>query len=387
MTAPSPMRQQIDTLPALIRDIAAPFDAAARDALDFETCASVKRIYLVGCGDSHHAPVGAELAFHQLAGVPTQAMSALPFSRYTAGYLPATGPKTNLVICVSVSGIVSRTIEAMAMARQAGAVTVALTGNPTGPLAETAHHTLETAVPPLPDELSGMVVPGIRSYLASQIALLMAALRIGEVRGALTTAAADAERRAIIDLADAVEETIQACEGPVDDLVERWRDAALFEFVGAGPLYGVAMFSAAKLLEASGDAALAQETEEWSHLQYFAADASTPLLLLSANQFDAGRMAEVARAASSIGRPIALVSTADAHDIRQHVPTLLPIPRHIPERYASIVYSIPGELFAASRARQLGAPYFRDFAGGRRVDWANGASAIYDSHMITQLQR
>ena len=383
----SPMHQQIDTLPGLIRDIVKPFDAAARRAFDFETCTSVKRIYLVGCGDSHHAPVGAELAFHQLTGVPTQALSSLPFSRYSAGFLPDTGPGTNLVICVSVSGEVSRTIEAMDLARKAGATAVALTGNPGGPLGAVAETVFETAVPPLPDELAGMVVPGIRSYLASQIALLLAALRIAEVRGSLTTADADAEREAIAELADAVEETIQVCEPIVDDLVQRWRDARLFEFVGAGPLYGVAMFSAAKVLEASGDAALAQETEEWSHLQYFAADADTPLILLSANQFDADRMAEVARAAQSISRPIALVSTDDATEIRRYVDTLLPIPRQIPERYASIVYSIPGELFSAARAAALGAPYFRNFEAGRSPDWADGASQIRSSHMISELKR
>lgn len=387
MTNRSPMHQQIDTLPDLIRDIVIPFDASARRAFDFATCTSVKRIYLVGCGDSHHAPVGAELAFHQLTGVPTQALSSLPFSRYTAGFLPDTGPGTNLVICVSVSGEVSRTIEAMDLARQAGATAVALTGNPGGPLGAVADTVFETAVPPLPDELAGMVVPGIRSYLASQIALLLAALRIAEVRGALSTAAADAERAAIAELADAVEETIQVCEPIAEDLVARWSDARLFEFVGAGPLYGVAMFSAAKVLEASGDAALAQETEEWSHLQYFAAEADTPLILLSADQFDGDRMAEVARAAQSIARPLALVSTEDATEILQYVDTLLPIPRRIPERYASVVYSIPGELFSAARAAALGEPYFRNFEGGRRPDWADGASQIRSSHMISELKR
>ena len=384
---PNAMRQQIDTLPALVRDIAGPFDASARRAFDFETCVSAKRIYLVGCGDSHHAPVGAELAFHQLAGVPTQALSSLPFSRYTAGYLPATGPKTNLVIGVSVSGEVSRTIEALDMARLAGATTVALTGNPGGPLNGVAEKLFETAVPPLPDELAGMVVPGIRSYLASQIALLMAALRIAEVRGSLTTPEAAAERAAIAELADVIEETIQICEPVVDELTDAWSDAAIFEFVGAGPLYGVAMFSAAKLLEASGDSALAQETEEWSHLQYFVEATDIPTMLLCANGFDGDRMAEVARAAQSVGRPLALVSTKDATEIRQYVKTLLPIARAVPERYASIVYSIPGELFAAARASSIGAPYFRNFEGGRRVDWADGASQIRSSQMITELKR
>ncbi len=383
----SPMHQQIDTLPDLIRAIVKPFDAAARSALDFETCASVKRIYLVGCGDSHHAPVGAELAFNQLTGVPTQALSSLPFSRYTAGFLPGTGPKTNLVIGVSVSGKVSRTIEALEMANQAGATTVAITGNPSGPFGRVAAQVFETAVPPLPDELAGMTVPGIRSYLASQIALLLAALRIAEVRGALTTPAADAERAQLAELADVMEETIQVCEPVADELTQRWREATMFEFVGSGPLYGVAMFSAAKVLEASGDPALGQETEEWSHLQYFTAETNIPTILLSANDFDADRMAEVARAAQSISRPLALVSTEDAGEIRGYVDTLLPIPRHVPERYASIVYSIPGELLAAARASSLGTAYFGNFAGGRSVDWADGASAIYDSHRIKALQR
>ena len=387
MPTRSPMHQQIDTLPDLVRAIVKPFDASARRAFDFETCTSVKRIYLVGCGDSHHAPVGAELAFHQLTGVPTQALSSLPFSRYTAGYLPATGPKTNLVIGVSVSGEVSRTIEALDMARLAGAATVALTGNPGGPLNQVADKLFETAVPPLPDELAGMVVPGIRSYLASQIALVLAALRIAEVRGALTTRAADAERAALAELADVIEETIQACEPVADELVDAFSDAPIFEFVGAGPLYGVAMFSAAKVLEASGDSALAQETEEWSHLQYFIEATNIPTILLSANGFDADRMAEVARAAQSIGRPLALVSTAEAKEIRGYVKTLLPIPRAVPERYAAIVYSIPGELIAAARAAAIDAPYFRNFEGGRTVDWADGASQIRSSHMISELKR
>jgi len=388
MTDRSPMHQQIDTLPDLVRAIVQPFDVSARNTFDFETCTSVKRIYLVGCGDSHHGPVGAELAFHQLTKVPTQAMSALPFSRYTAGFLPETGPNTNLVICVSVSGIVRRTIEAMDMARKAGAVTVALTGNPDGPLGKTAEKVFETAVPPLSDELRGLIVPGVRSYLSSQIALYLAAIRIGEVRGALTTAEADIERKLLADLADVMEETIKLCEPIADELAETWRSATEFEFVGSGPMYGTAMFSAAKVLEASGDPSMAQDVEEWAHIQYFAKKSDTPVFLLSANQFEADRMAEVARAINSVGRPTALISTQDATEISQYVDTVLPIARHIPERYAALVYSIPTELFAAARAKSIGADYFCNFEGGRTVDWAEeGASKIYESHVITEVQK
>lgn len=388
MTTRSPFHQQIDTLPELVRQVAGPFDAAARATFDFELCASVKRIYLTGCGDSYHAAYGAELAFHQLAGVPAQALSALTFSRYTVGYLPETGPNTNLVIAVSVSGVVSRTIEAFKLAQQAGATAVALTGAANAPLALVAGpRVFLTTVPPLPDELRGMVVPGVRSYLASQMALYSAAIRIGEVRGHLTTAAADGLRRELVDLAGVIEATIAACEPVAEALVKGWARSIDVVFVGAGPLYGAAMFSAAKLLEGSGDCALAQETEEWAHLQYFAEPPETPTFLLCAGGFDADRMEEVARAAQSIGRQVVAIVPAHDRAIRQYARDVLAIAGEVRECFAPLVYSVPGELVAAARASALGTAYFRGFEGGRTVDWADGASRIRDSHLITEIRR
>lgn len=387
MAERSSMHQQIDTLPELVRQVAKPFDESARATFDFELCNSVKRIYLVGCGDSYHASVGAELAFHQFAGIPTQALSALTYGRYTAGYMPETGPKTNLVIAVSVSGVVSRTIEAMQLARQAGAVGVALTGNPQAGLGKAAEKVFQTTIPPLPDELKGAIVPGVRSYLASQMALYSAAIRIGEVRGHLTTANADELRAELVDLAEIMEKTIQTCEPLARNLVAEWSDATDFVFVGAGPLYGAAMFSAAKILEASGDPATAQETEEWTHLEYFASSPNIPTVLLCASGFDADRMAEVARAAQAIERRVVAVMPEDEGQISQFVDSFLPIKGQVREAFASAVYSIPGEIISAERAMELGTEYFRGFGGGRTVSWADGASRIRDSHMITEVRR
>ncbi len=387
MSDRSPMHQQIDTLPQLLREIAKPFDKSARATFDFELCRSAKRIYLVGCGDSYHAPVGAELAFHQLAGVPAQAVSALTFSRYVAAHLPPTGPNTNLVIAVSVSGVVSRTIEALRLAQQMGARGIALTGAPDAPLGKTANKVFQTTVPPLPSELSVGHVPGVRSYLASQVALYSAAIRIGEVRGHLTTAQADARRADLLGLADIMEATIRACEPVAHELVQKWTDAPEFVFVGAGPMYGVAMFSAAKMLEASGDPAMAQETEEWAHIQYFGNRADTPTILISAADHDADRMAEVARAAQAISRRTAAVVPDGEETISQYVDFVLPIKGKVREALAAPVYSIPGELIAAERAVAIGAAYFRSFGGGRTVDWGDGASRIRDSHQWENVRR
>ncbi|MBX3061923.1 MAG: SIS domain-containing protein [Anaerolineae bacterium] len=382
----SPMHQQIDTLPDLVRQIVKPFDVSARNTFDFELCNSVKRIYLVGCGDSYHASYGAELAFNQLAGVPTQGLSSLTFSRYNVGYLPPTGPNTNLVICVSVSGVVSRTIEALRLARKAGAAAIALTGAPDKPLAQSADKVFQTTVPPLPDELAGMIVPGVRSYLASQIGLYSAAIRIGEVRGHLTTAKADSLRAELMALADVLEATIKACEPVAHELALGLDDRREFVYVGSGPNYGSSMFSAAKLLEATGESAMAQEVEEWTHIQYFAQHPPTPTVLIDAGGYDADRMEELARAAEAIGRIVIAVVPDGETKISQYADAVMPIKGKVRECFAPLVYSIPGELIAAERAQVLGATYFAGFSGGRNVDWASGgASRIYSSHMIEEI--
>jgi glucosamine--fructose-6-phosphate aminotransferase (isomerizing) len=217
------------------------------------------------------------------------------------------------------------------------------------------------------------------------MALYSAAIRIGEVRGSLTTAQADSYRAELAGLAGVIEATIQACEPVTHDLMQQWTDLNEFVYVGAGPLYGVAMFSAAKMLEASGDPSMAQETEEWAHLQYFSARPDTPTVLISAAHADADRMSEIARAAQIIGRRTVGVLPESKTTIRQYVQHVLPVQGEVRECFAPLVYSIPGEILAAERAQAINAAYFRDFGGGRTVNWADGASRIRDSHLIEKL--
>jgi len=241
------MVAQVRSLPALIREMVPVLDDTVRKTLDHKLCLSVKRLYVTGCGDSHHAALASELAFEALAGRPTEPMSALQFARYAAGYLPPTGPGTNLVIGVSVSGEVARTTEALRLARQAGASTLALTATPGSRLAEAAELVVLTTTPAFPDP-PGVHTPLVRSYLASQLGLLLTAVRIGEVRGHLDWGAATAVRRDILALADAAERTVDASDRAAAALAEEWRDAAEFVFVGGGPNYGTALFCAAKVL-------------------------------------------------------------------------------------------------------------------------------------------
>jgi glucosamine--fructose-6-phosphate aminotransferase (isomerizing) len=370
------MVAQVRSLPALIRELVPVLDDTVRRTLDHKLCLSVKRLYVTGCGDSHHAALASELGFEALAGRPTEPMSALQFARYAAGYLPPTGPGTNLVIGVSVSGEVARTTEALRLARQAGARTLALTATPGSRVAEAAELVVLATTPPFPDP-PGVSTPRVRSYLANQLGLLLTAVRIGEVRGHLDWGAATAVRREILALADAAQRTVDACDQEASALAEEWRDAAEFVFVGGGPNYGTALFCAAKVLEASGDGAVGQDTEEWAHLQFFARTTATPTFFITAGGRDLSRATESALAAKAIGRRVVAVAPASASALREVVPRLLPLAEGVPEVFSPLLAAIPGALFAAYRAEVLGEPFFRP-AGGVR---ASGINRVRTSEM------
>lgn len=91
-------------------------------------------IYVVGSGPSYLAGLTATYAFEGLLGWPVVARSASIFETYT---LPVLRPRS-VVLAVSHSTQSEGTVEAARAARSRGAVVLALTANPAGPLAQVA---------------------------------------------------------------------------------------------------------------------------------------------------------------------------------------------------------------------------------------------------------
>lgn len=373
------MIAQVESLPELFREVFPKLDERARLSLHPDLILSLKHITITGCGDSHHAGLTTKLAFEKLAGVPTTVATSLQFARYEVGFLPQTGPKTNLVIGISVSGSVARTYEALHLAKEAGGTTLALTATPESRVASAGEILFQAPNPefPIPE---GEVSPGVRSFFVNQLALLMIAIRIGEVRGHINSQESNAYRSEIKAIADVIEDIIKKQGKAIHQLAKDWKNAKEFVFVGGGPNFGTALFSAAKILEASGDPALGQDTEEWGHLQYFAREPQTPTFLITAAQRDHSRMLEVATAAKQIGRRVAAICPEEAKRIIDLADASFTFPK-VPEMFSALVTQVPGELFAAYRAEVLGEPFFRDFKGGRDIEGGGGISRIRTSEV------
>jgi glucosamine--fructose-6-phosphate aminotransferase (isomerizing) len=303
------------------------------------------------------------------------------FGRYTAGYLPQEHPGQTLVLAISVSGQVTRTTEALDLARQKGALAVAVTGNPAGPLAQAATAVVECSLPPANIEPT-IVVPGLRSYVGSLLALYFCAIRLGEARGHLSRQAASELRRELANIGGAMARTAQLCDAESGRLVKEWSDASHFVFCGAGPHWGTALFAAAKIIEASGDPAVAQELEEWAHIEYFGREAGTPTIIISGG-WDHDRTLEIATAAKAVGRRVAIIAPESGEvATRADRDALLPLGGAARDCFSPLLACLPAALLAARRAALLGEAYFRAFGGGRSIEGGGGISRIRDSHRI-----
>ncbi|MCC6905686.1 MAG: SIS domain-containing protein, partial [Anaerolineae bacterium] len=194
------VREQVFSRPGLLREFSPKFDAATREALSEAAAKHATEVHIFGCGDSHHAGLTTRMAFLHWAGLHTEAHTALDFSRYTAPWLRVNKPAAPLAIGISISGEVVRTVEGMSLAREAGAYTLGITCRAESRLTKLADAFVNIETPM-------MDAPRIRTYLASQIALYMAALRLGEVRGTLTAKQAQAIRDGFQKAADVGEAT------------------------------------------------------------------------------------------------------------------------------------------------------------------------------------
>ncbi len=369
------MLNQIASLPELIRTETIPLYDKVRVALTPEEIYSTKQIILTGCGDSYFAGLAAEMAFQTITGLPVQAMSAMHAARFGLIYQPKTFPRNPLVVGVSVSGGVARTVEAVQIARAGGALTLGITATAGSPLANAAEKVLDCTVPDFP------YAPGVRSYCVSLLALYSLAIRIAEVTGKITqNQAADWVKR-LQDSAAVIERTLAAAMPVAHKLAEQFANLPSVEFIGHGPNYATALFSAAKVVEAAGVNAAGQDTEEWAHWQYFLVqDPRTPTWIISPGDRAHTRAAELIEPMRRVGRTVVAVVPQGDQAIAPLADRVVPIAGQVAEIFNPLVYCIAGELYAAYLAEVNGESYFRT----DRESYQRGNNGIRSSRIVTR---
>lgn len=333
-------------------------------ALDTAELAACEHVYLTGCGDSLYAGMAARMAFHRLARIPTDAVEALEFGRYTADLLPA----RSLVVGVSNSGKATRTVEAVQCATDAGQLSLAVTGDTTSRLAGAARLVIDQRVerdgrvltmPSNLDPAASRPSFGLANYLVSLTTLLALAAETGRARGTVADAQVADFHRSMRDAAETLDRTVTGCAEAAGDLAARCAgDGRDLIVLGAGPGLAMALFYGAKTYELARINGNVQELEEWAHEQFFLCGPRTELLLVAPPGRSDDRAREIASTAAQLGAHVTVV-TDPVGAARWSGADILPIARPVPEELVGIPYVAPGEVFATQVAKLHGNDAFQ----------------------------
>jgi fructoselysine-6-P-deglycase FrlB-like protein len=280
------------------------------------------RVVFTGCGDCHAAAEYGAAFLGLRSRLDVRALPAMELARGTS-CLP---DEDTLVVCLSVSGRTPRALEAARAARRRGALVLAVTDNPEGPVAREAECCfLLGASPadalqrtdyadPAAAEYSGYhrAVPQTKTYGAVELALALLCLKLEESAPSGCGASRDEVERCLAALPDLG----KAAEGAAADaalrLGSKLRPGAFLTFCGTGLGYSAARFSAYKLLELATAAAFS-EVEEYCHTYYLVTGATDGLVLFAQSPLILGRAREIAPVVSGeIGASVAVISTCGA---------------------------------------------------------------------------
>lgn len=349
--------EQTRSLGELVKTESDAIAARARRLLRMEDVYGVRQIILTGSGDSYFAALAAAPALRAWTGLPVNAMLSMEASRYVDnGRPPRSGRNRGLlVIAISSSGEVARLIEAVQRLRRFGALTVAITGDNDSRLGQSAESVLNIAIP------SAGSGPGGRSYVASLLGVLHLGIRIAEMLMYMTMEQAEQLRRDLTRLNEPLTRMAVQCVAPVAEFVRSWDAAFALDCIGSGPALASAHYAAAKLVEAAGLHAAAQDAEEFHHLNYFVDDPQrVPAILFAPSQaLSRTRTRELAGILPPLGRPYLVIT--DAADFAPADRSLV-LPA-VDEFFAPLLHAVPATLLAAHAALRRGSVHFRGLTG------------------------
>ena len=308
----------------------------------------MKKVYLTGDGDSYHASCAAEMAFQVIADVACEPLSAQRFLDYRAAWMRSAAPPQTLVIATSASGGTERVVQAIERAKEYGALTVALTGTPHSAVTQVADRSVVVELPH--KERS----PGIRTYQASLMGMLLVAIQLAERQGRYAQEETDRLRQELIALADVVDATTNAIQAGCREVADLIAASPIVVMLGSGPSYGTALYSAAKLVEAAGVFTLGQDLEEWWHVERFAYPVDMPVFVIAPPGRSHWRAQSVAATARGLGRRVIAVTHKDDTEVTRHAHMVLPVQGEVREEFSPLLYPLFASYVAAHVAERLG---------------------------------
>ena len=311
--------------PALIEDV-----LRERATLERAAAALVEkdRIFFVGIGTSLHAARVAESWMREFTSGRFLAHAEQSFELV---HHPIAFTPRDAVVIITHTGTTTASLEALRMARAAGALTLAITGQMSGEGVRGADFQIETCE-------QEVAFAYTKSYTTALAVLALLIITIAVRRKFPSAGARAAELERVPSL---MRETL-ALEPQVREFAKRASPLARIEIFGSGVAWATASEAALKIKEACYIAAEGFELEEILHGPFSETDARGSLVgLLTGRDTDA-RARQILLAAGELKMLRAAIAVPSAnHDVSAEQILVVP---EIPEWLAAFVHLVPLQL-------------------------------------------
>ena len=301
-----------------------------------------RRVVVVACGTSYHAGLIGRYALEEWARVPVEMDIASEY-RYRN---PLVGPG-DLVIGISQSGETADTLAAMRLARERGATVLAVTNVMGSQVTRDAHGVLFTR--------SGLEVSvaATKTFVAQVAVMYLLALRMAELRGALSQGRITELVAEIKRIPHCIDEFLSTSTEVIEPIAERHHGADFFLYLGRNVGLPVCLEGALKLKEISYIATDAYAAGEMKHGPIALLGEATPVVVVATDSRVLDKVVSNIQEVRARGAHVIAVATEGNEEIAAHVDDVIRVPA-TDSMLQPILAVVPLQLLAYRIARLRG---------------------------------
>jgi glucosamine--fructose-6-phosphate aminotransferase (isomerizing) len=296
---------------------------------------------IVACGTAYHAGVVGRYIMEEWARLPVEPDIASEWI-----YRNPVLSKDTLVIGISQSGETRDTVNAVKLAREGGARTLAITNLMGTQITREAESVLFTRC--------GLEVGVAASKtFTSQVALLsLIALQLAEVRKTMEPKEMEFILDQLYTLPDKLAQFLDG-DHPIDDIAERFYDKPFFLYLGRHIGLPVALEGALKLKEISYIPTDAYSAGEMKHGPIALLEEGTPVVVVATNTHVYDKIVSNIQETRARGAHVIAIATDGNEDIQHHADDVIYVPR-TPAFLQAALAVVPLQLLAYRIARLRG---------------------------------
>jgi glutamine---fructose-6-phosphate transaminase (isomerizing) len=306
-----------------------------------EEVKKLRRIVMVACGTAYHACVVGRYVIEEWARVPVEFDIASEWI-----YRNPVINQNDLVIGITQSGETRDTIEALKLARECGARTVAITNMMGSQVTREVDSVLYTRAG------LEMGVAASKTFTAQVALIYLVALKLAQIRETL----APGEIEFILDFVYKLPRKIQQFldgDHPIDEIARQYHDAAFFLYLGRHIGLPVALEGALKLKEISYIPTEAYSAGEMKHGPIALLDEQTPVVVVATDIHVYDKIVSNIQEVRARGAHVIAIATDGNEDIQHHADDVIYVPKS-PNFLQVVLAIVPLQLLAYRIARLRG---------------------------------